>query len=265
MSAPNGVGIGMNFISARASWAWFLNVARMPSRPNSSRPSSSWRYSTAPSQKRTTSTADDCGRNSPLLVILVCSRSMRDAGLRSLQRRDAIDAGEAGDRRPDIAAVEQVGAAHRLAFRVQPRVRLLAVEPRRRVGRKQIGIARDEIVAGAAAVEVGVERGIARAGVEQGAAFETAVDRGGGALELGLPAAGRRGEGNAVVGGLHDAAHGLRAEAQRLRTAVDLDLLDRQRIDRHRVILAVVGHVHGADAVLLHADAEVVEAAQDRT
>ena len=105
---------------------------------------------------------------------------------------------------------------------------------------------------------------IAGAGVEQGAALETAVDRRGGAHDLGLPAAYRRGEGNAVVGGLYDAAHRLRAVAQRLRTAEDLDLLDRERIDRHAVVLAEIGDVHRADAVLLHADAEIVEPAQHR-
>ena len=46
--------------------------------------------------------------------------------------------------------------------------------------------------------------------------------------------------------------------------AIDLDLLDRQRIDRNTVILSEIGDVHGADAVLLHADAEIVEAAQHR-
>ena len=115
-----------------------------------------------------------------------------------------------------------------------------------------------------AAVEVGMHGEIAGAGIEQGAAFETAVDRGRGALELGLPAAHRRGEGNAVVGGLHHAADRLRAVAQRLRAAEDLDLLDRERIDRHAVILAEIGDVHRADAVLLHADAEIVEPAQHR-
>ena len=114
------------------------------------------------------------------------------------------------------------------------------------------------------AVEVGMNGEIAGAGVEQGAAFETAVDRRGGAHDLGLPAAHRRGEGNAVVGGLYDAAHRLRAVAQRFRPAEDLDLLDRERIDRHTVILAEVGDVHRADAVLLHPDAEVVEPAQHR-
>ena len=133
-----------------------------------------------------------------------------------------------------------------------------------RVGREKIGVARHEIVVAVAAVEVGMDGEVTRAGIEQGAAFETAVDRGGGAQDLGLPAADRRREGNAVVGGLDHAADRLRAVAQRLRAAIDLDLLDRQRIDRHAVVLAEIGDVHGADAVLLHADAEIVEAAQHR-
>ena len=175
-----------------------------------------------------------------------------------------IDAGEARDRRAHIAAIEQVGGAHRLSLGMQAGVRLLAVEGRRRVGREKIRVARDEIVAGMTAVEVGMHREIAGAGIEQGAALEPAVDRRRGAQDLGLPAADRRGERNAVVGGLYDAADRLRAVAQCLRTAENLDLLDRKRIDRHAVILAEVGDVHGADAVLLHADAEIIEPAQHR-
>src|SRR4029078_10828344 len=99
------------------------------------------------------------------------------------------------------------------------------VEGRRGVCGKKIGVARHELVAGMAAVEVGVKGEVLCAGVEQGAAFETAVDRRGGAHDLGLPAAYRRREGNAVVGGLDDAADRLRTIAKRLRPAVDLDLL----------------------------------------
>ena len=177
---------------------------------------------------------------------------------------NAIEAGEARDRRADITAVEQVRTAHRLPLGMQAGVRLLAIEGWRGVGREKIGVARNEIVAGMSAVEVGMHGEIAGAGVEQGAAFETTVDRGRGALELGLPAAGRRREGNAVVGRFHHAADRLRAVAQRLRPAEDLDLLDRERIDRHAVILAEVGDVHRADAVLLHPDAEIIEPTQHR-
>ena len=76
-----------------------------------------------------------------------------------------------------------------------------------------------------------------------------------------MPAARRCREGNAVVGRFHDAPDRLRAVAQRVRAAKDLDLLNRQRIERHPMVLAQVGNVHGADAVLLHAHAEIVEAA----
>jgi hypothetical protein len=107
-----------------------------------------------------------------------------------------------------------------------------------------------------------VEREVARAGVEQRTAFDAAVDRGRSAEELRLPAAGRGGEGNAVVGRFHHATHRLRAVAQRLRAAIDLDLLDRQRIERHAVVLPVVGNIHRAEAVLLHAHAKIVEPAQ---
>ena len=185
-------------------------------------------------------------------------------GRRAVHGRDVVERGEVGDGGADIAAVEEVRAAGRLALGMERRVRLFPVERWRGVGRKQIGIARDEIVVAVAPVEIGMEGEVAGAGVEHGAAFEAAVDRGGRALQLGLPAARRGGKRNAVVGCFHDAADRLRAVAQCFRAAVDFDLLGRQRIDRHPVVLAVVGDVHGADAVLLHADAEIVEPMQYR-
>ena len=111
-----------------------------------------------------------------------------------------IERAEAGDRGAHIAAVEQVGAADRLALGVERGVRLLAVEGGRGVGGEKIGIARDEIIVAATPVDVGVEGEVARAGVEERAAFGAPVDRGGGALDLRLPATRRRREGNAVVG-----------------------------------------------------------------
>ena len=90
-----------------------------------------------------------------------------------------------GDGGADIAAVEQVASRRPPGPRHGAGIRLLAVEGRRRIGREQIGIARDEVVAAVAPVDVGMEREIARAGVEQRAAFDAAVDRGGGAQELG--------------------------------------------------------------------------------
>ena len=93
---------------------------------------------------------------------------------------------------------------------MQAGVRLLAVERRRRISGEKIRIARNEIVVGMAPVDVGMDRGVARAGVEQGAAFETAVTRGRGSQDLRLPAAQRRSGRNAVVGRVHDAADRLR-------------------------------------------------------
>jgi hypothetical protein len=182
-------------------------------------------------------------------------------GLRAGQGGNIIERAEAGDRGAHIAAVEQVGAADRLSLGVERGVRLLAVERRRRIGGKKIGIARDEIIVALAAVDVGVEGEVARARVDQRAALGAPVDRGGGAEDLRLPAARRRQEGNAVVGRLHDAADRLRAVAQRVRAAKDLHLLNRQRIERYPMVLAQIGNVQGADAVLLHAHAEIVEAA----
>jgi hypothetical protein len=190
----------------------------------------------------------------------------RDAGVarRAVHGGNVIKRAEARDRGTHKAAIEEVGAADRLSFRMERGVRLLAVERWRRIGRKEIRIARDEIIVPATPIDIGVEREVARAGIEQRAAFGAAVDRCRGALELRLPAARRRGEGNAIVGRFHDPADRLRAVAQRLWAAKDLDLLDRQRIERHPVILAVVGNVQGTDAVLLHPHAEIVEPAQDR-
>ena len=187
----------------------------------------------------------------------------RDAGVgrRPVHCGNVIERAEAGDRGADIATVEQVGAPDRLALGVERGVRLLTVERRRRIGGEKIGIARDEVVVALPPINVGVEGEVARARVDQCATFGTPVDRGGGAEHLRLPAARRRQERNAVVGRFHDAADRLRAVAQRFRAAKDLDLLDRQRIERHPVVLAQVGNVQGADAVLLHAHAEIVEAA----
>jgi hypothetical protein len=100
---------------------------------------------------------------------------------------------------------------------------------------------------------------------EQRAAFRAPVDRGGGAQKLRLPAAGWRRKRNAVVRRFHYAADRLRAIAQRLRAAKDLDLLHRQRIERHAVVLAEVGEVQRSDAVLLDPYAEIVEPAQHRS
>ena len=149
-----------------------------------------------------------------------------------------IERAEAGDRGAHIAAVEQIGAAGRLSLGMERGVRLLAVEGRRGIWREKVGIARDEVIVALAAVDVGVEGEVARAGVDQCATFGTPVDRVRGAEDLRLPAARRRQEGNAVVGRFHDAADRLPAVAQRVRATKDLDLLNGQRIERHPVVLA---------------------------
>src|SRR5258705_10617804 len=79
-----------------------------------------------------------------------------------------------GDRRADKAAIENIGAADRGAVRPRRRIRLAAVE--RLAGNKQVRIARDLIVAGRAAIGVGVKREITTAAVEQDAAFATAIN-----------------------------------------------------------------------------------------
>ena len=109
-----------------------------------------------------------------------------------------------------------------------------------------------------------MDGGIARAGVEQNPALPPIVDGVGGRLQLGRHAAERRGGGNAVVDRLDDAADRLRAEAQGRGPAKDVDLLDRQWVYWHPMILAEIGDVAGADAVLLDAHPEIAEPAQDR-
>ena len=109
-----------------------------------------------------------------------------------------------------------------------------------------------------------MDRGIARAGVEQQRGLPAVVDAVEAGLDLGRDAAERRIGRDAVVGRLDDAADRLRAVAQRRGAAIDLDLADRQRIDRHRMVGAQGGDVAGAKPVLLNADAIVAQAAQDR-
>ena len=92
----------------------------------------------------------------------------------------AVDAGNAikrvvlRDRRADEAAVEDVGAADRRAIRLHRRIRLPAVDRAGLV--EQIRIARNAVIAGLAAIGVGMNREIATAGIDQDAAIDTAVD-----------------------------------------------------------------------------------------
>ena len=66
-----------------------------------------------------------------------------------------------------------------------------------------------------------------------------------------------------LLGADHAADRG-RSVAQRRRSADDLDLVGRQRIDRHEMILAEIGGSVAADPVLDDADAVDVQSADDR-
>ena len=123
---------------------------------------------------------------------------------------------------------------------------------------------RHAVVLRCAAEDVGVQREIAGAAIEQHRAVEAIVDRCGRTAELGADPARRNHGWNAVVGRLHHAADRLRAEAQGGRPADDLDLVAGERIDRHEMILAQIGGAVGADAVLLDAHAIDIETADDR-
>ena len=93
----------------------------------------------------------------------------------------AVDAGNTiervvlRDRGADEAAMEDVGAADRSAVGLRGRVRLPAVHRPRLV--EQIGVAGNGVVAGLAAIGIGVDGKIAATGIEQNAAFDAAIDR----------------------------------------------------------------------------------------
>src|SRR5262249_56218140 len=67
-----------------------------------------------------------------------------------------------------------------------------------------------------------------------------------------------------VVGGGEDAADRLRAVAQGRGAADHLDLIGREWIDRHEMILAKIRDAAAARPILDNADAIDVEAADDR-
>ncbi|MGY4362251.1 hypothetical protein ACVW0J_008744 [Bradyrhizobium sp. i1.7.7] len=204
----------------------------------------------------------------------------------------AVDAGDMvervvlRDRRADIAALEEVGAADRGAVRARRRIGLAPVcDGPGLVG--QIGVARDAVIRRVAAVDVGMEREIAGAGVEQHAALDTAIDRAERGTRLGrdagrcpsgcewrlhrhaitlerLGTAGWQRVRNPVVGRADDAADRGRSIAQGGRPAHHFDLIGRERIDRDEVILAEIGCAVRIGAVLDDADAVDVEAPDDR-
>ncbi len=186
--------------------------------------------------------------------------------------RDVIRGVALDDGGADEALIEYQRAADRSTLAVNCGIRLHAREKirlrrtrgQKRVGGNEIRITWDAVIARRAAIGVGVEGEIAGAGVEQHPAFEAVVDRGGGASGLQAEPARRDRLGNAVVGRAHDAADRLRTPAQGGRAAHHLDLVGRQRIDRHEVVLAQVRGAAAADAVLQDADTIDVEAADDR-
>ena len=155
-------------------------------------------------------------------------------------------------RQADETAIvgQEVGAADRLSVRADEAVELRA--------------ARNAVIVCVTVVDVAMDDELSRAGIDQGRVLDAAVDRGHGGAGFD-PEAGRNQDGgDAVVVDTDDAADRLGAVAQRGRPADDLDLLCRQRVDRHAVVFAEIGDILRADAVFLYADAEIVETADDR-
>ncbi len=129
--------------------------------------------------------------------------------------------------------------------------------------RVQLLSLRRVVVVGVAAEAVGMDGEAVAARRHLEAAVLALIDRGQAAEDLAGDAAARDGVRNAIVLGADDAANGLRAVAQRGGAAHHLDAIGCIGIDRHGVILGKRGDVVRADAVLLHADTIVVEAADD--
>src|SRR5262249_36658791 len=188
----------------------------------------------------------------------------------------AFDAGDViervilGNGETEKTVAEHIGAAERLSAIVKRRVWLFAVErarlrrPRRfcRIRWEEIRIARNAIVVCAASERVSMHRDIAGATIEQHGAFDPIIDAlhgrarldvetaryvrgggnsfvdGGGRAGGGRSWTARQRLGNAVVGRADDAADRLRAVAQGRGAADHLDLIGREWIDRHEMILA---------------------------
>ena len=185
------------------------------------------------------------------------------AGGRGRNTGDVKVAGEARDGDAGITAVEKPGAADRRSRALRGRVRLLPVPDGRRVGRNEIRVTRDAVIAGGPPVDVGVNGGVAAARIQQQPTLPSPVDRRHARPELCGQPSRRSGGRNPVVVDVDDAADGLRTETERARPAHDVDLLDGKRVDRHRVVLRNVRDIDRADAVLLNADLRVRQAAQN--
>ena len=181
--------------------------------------------------------------------------------------------------------MEDVGAADRCTIRLHRRIRLPAVDRSGLV--EQIRIARNAVIAGFAAIGIGMNSEIATAGIEQDAAIDAAVDGTDGRSgfdrdagrrlhvrerrlrrqSVGLERCGRacwQGVRDAIVGCADDAADRCRSVAHRRRTADDFDLVCRQWIDRNEMVFAKIGSAAGVDAIFGDADAIDVETSNDR-
>lgn len=187
--------------------------------------------------------------------------------------------------RADEAARKEIRRADRCAVGLRRGVRLLAVERPRRI--EAIGRIRDAVVFGLAGEGVGVDRDVIAGGIQQHRALAALIDarQRGACLEacagirgrelrcfhvvaVGLDRrhrAARQRFGNAAVGGADHAADRLRSVTQGRGSANDFDLIGRQRIDRHEMILAEIRRAVAAYTVLDDADSIHIEPADDRT
>ena len=110
-----------------------------------------------------------------------------------------------------------------------------------------------------------MQRDIAAAGVEHHGAILAVADAAIAAARLEIDAVLRNGRGNAIVAAADNPADRLRSVAQGAWAANDLHLPRHQRVNRHRMIFAKVGHVMRADPVFLGSDAKATQATNDRS
>src|SRR5690606_38091923 len=123
------------------------------------------------------------------------------------------------------------------------------------------GITRNVEVVAFALVDIRMQRQYAIAGVEHGGTVLLVA----GAAEAQLTPAGGtvdRFLGDTMVDGIDRAADRIAAIAQRRRTTNDVDLLDDERIHRHRVVETQAGRIERADTVLHDAHTVGVKTSQ---